>query len=35
MTLENENTMTPAYLIVEMNITDMERYKQYMVCFIV
>jgi uncharacterized protein (DUF1330 family) len=22
--------MTPAYLIVEMNITDMEQYKQYM-----
>jgi len=22
--------MAPAYLIVEMNITDMERYKQYM-----
>ena len=22
--------MTPAYLIVEMNITDMEQYKLYM-----
>jgi uncharacterized protein (DUF1330 family) len=28
--VENEDSMTPAYLIVEMHITDMEQYKQYM-----